>query len=77
MTLVITSFNRFDLLRRTIDSFNRVNTYPVSEVIIIDDSGNKEMHRKIKQQYSNYHLILNDKLIRFINPIYIELVSAP
>lgn len=61
VTVVITSFNRFDLLRRTIDSFNKYNTYPVREIVIIDDSADVTMQNKIKSTYPNYSLIFNDK----------------
>jgi glycosyltransferase involved in cell wall biosynthesis len=78
ITVVITSHNRFDLLKRTIDSFNRVNTCPIKEIIIIDDSSDKEMHRKIKENYSNYHLILNEwnmGLIESIDKAYAEVTT--
>lgn len=39
VTLVVTSCGRFDLLRRTLASFFLYNTYPLSEVIITEDSG--------------------------------------
>jgi glycosyltransferase involved in cell wall biosynthesis len=69
ITVVITSFNRFDLLKRTIESFNRVNTVLVKEIIIIDDSGNYEMYRRIKKKYSQYHLILNEHTIGLVESI--------
>jgi len=60
VTVVITSFNRFDLLKRTIDSFNKFNTFPIKEVIIIEDSANKNMHENLKAHFPNYSLILNE-----------------
>ena len=39
ITLVITSCGRFDLLRRTLESFDRFNTAPIREVFITEDSG--------------------------------------
>jgi GT2 family glycosyltransferase len=39
ITLVITSCNRLHLLTPTIKSFLKYNTYPIHEIIIIDDSG--------------------------------------
>jgi GT2 family glycosyltransferase len=39
VTLVITSCGRFDLLKQTLISFFKFNTYPITECIIIDDSG--------------------------------------
>jgi len=64
VTVVITSFNRFDLLDRMIKSLNRVNDYPFKETIIIEDSADKEMHRKVIESFSQTcKLILNEKNI--------------
>ena len=38
VTVVITSCARHDLLRKTLESFIKYNTYPVAEFIIIEDS---------------------------------------
>lgn len=38
VTVILTSCGRFDLLRRTLDSFFKFNTYPVKEFWICDDS---------------------------------------
>jgi glycosyltransferase involved in cell wall biosynthesis len=61
VTVVITSYNRLDLLETTINSFNKYNTYPVKEIIIIEDSGIKDVHEKLKTKYPNYKLILNEE----------------
>jgi glycosyltransferase involved in cell wall biosynthesis len=77
VTLVVTSYNRIDLLKRTIESFNRVNTYPVN-VIIIDDSGNEQIHRSIRATYPEYKLILNEKnigLVESIDKAYAEVTT--
>ena len=39
VTLVITSCNRPELLKRTLESFVRMNTYPIKKTFLIDDSG--------------------------------------
>ena len=78
ITVVITSFNRFDLLYKTVESFRRVNTYPVKEIIIIDDSGDKAMHKKIIKGFSDCHLILNEKnigLVESIDKAYAEVTT--
>lgn len=61
ITVVITSFNRPDLLRRTIESFEKFNSDPIAEVIIIEDSANISMRNHLRLHYSNYHLIINDE----------------
>ena len=39
VTIVITACNRPVLLKKTLESFVKYNTYPIKECIIIDDSG--------------------------------------
>lgn len=58
ITVVITSCGRLELLKRTIDSFREFNTYPVTEFILVDDSGKKDVHDYIKDHYSDFTLIL-------------------
>jgi len=63
ITVVLTSCGRLELLKRTIDSFHKFNTYPIKEFIIVDDSGNHEVHEELKRSYPIETLILNDKNI--------------
>lgn len=39
VTFILTSCNRFDLLRITLESFLKFNTYPIKEFYIYEDSG--------------------------------------
>lgn len=39
VTVILTSSGRWDLLRATLESFFKYNTYPIKEFIISDDSG--------------------------------------
>ena len=41
ITLVVTSCGRFDLLERTLHSFDRFNSAPIREVLITEDSGDE------------------------------------
>jgi hypothetical protein len=59
VTVVITSCGRLEFLKRTVDSFIKFNTYPIKEFIIIDDSGDSNIHAKIRQSYPNFTLLLN------------------
>jgi hypothetical protein len=38
ITVIVTSCDRFDLLEKTLDSFFKLNTYPLEKVIINNDS---------------------------------------
>lgn len=59
VTLVITSCNRPDLLTKTLQSFIRFNTYPIEEIIIIDDSGQTGCINHISG--NNVHIIYNSQ----------------
>jgi glycosyltransferase involved in cell wall biosynthesis len=69
VSVVITSFNRRDLLERCITTFNMVNQYPIAEFIIVEDSGDKDMHEWLKVKYPQYKLILNEKTLGQIDSI--------
>ena len=45
ITLVVTSCGRFDLLKQTLETFDRFNTAPIRHVLITDDSGDAQVER--------------------------------
>jgi hypothetical protein len=64
ITVTLTHYKRIDLLQQTIESFMRTNLYPISEFIIVDDSGDKSYSDKIIELYSNkIRVIVNDENI--------------
>lgn len=54
VTIVLTSCGRFDLLKKTLDSLDTFNTYPVREVIITEDSGSEKVHDAIPEHWKPY-----------------------
>ncbi|PSV12473.1 glycosyltransferase family A protein [Photobacterium leiognathi] len=58
VTVVITSCNRFDLLEKTIESFIKFNTYPISDWIIIEDSHNIKKLKKILNKFKSLNITL-------------------
>tara|TARA_Y100000816_G_C26070632_1_gene563102 strand:+ start:108 stop:1607 length:1500 start_codon:yes stop_codon:yes gene_type:complete len=58
VTLVITSCNRQQLLENTLDSFFNYNTYPIREVIIIEDSGKQDINNFCIKKYPEQKFIL-------------------
>lgn len=74
VTVVITCCGRLDLLKDTLDSFFKNNTYPIKKIIITEDSGNDAIHSIIPQEYKQHvTLIVNkEKLgqIRSIDKAY-------
>ena len=64
ITVCITSFNRFNLLKQTIDSFNKLNKYPIEKYLVIEDSANLDMKDKIINNYGNeIELIFNENTL--------------
>ena len=49
VTVVLTSCGRFDLLRRTIESFLLFNTYPIKGFIITEDSGDERVRECVPE----------------------------
>lgn len=51
ITLVVTSCGRFDLLKDTLESFDRFNTAAIREVFITEDSGDDAVHRAVPEHW--------------------------
>ncbi len=73
VSVVLTSCGRLDLLEQTIDSFFISNTYPISQFILIDDSGNvgllPQLNLLIKKYEFPIELIFNQKNLGQIKSI--------
>jgi hypothetical protein len=54
VSLVVTSCGRFDLLKRTLASFDTFNTLPIREVFITEDSGNEKVRQCIPEHWQEY-----------------------
>ena len=61
VTVVITCCGRLDLLKHTLDSFFKFNTYPVKKIIITEDSGDDTIHTVIPEEYKNNFTIIVNK----------------
>lgn len=69
VTLVVTSCGRTDLLERTLKSFFEFNTYPISKVIIVEDSG-------VPQDFSNLYNLIRIPLKIIVNKTNIGQVAS-
>lgn len=70
VTAIFFSCRRLSLLARSVEAFKRSNTYPIKEVIIVNDSGDPLIHAQLKRGYPNYTLVLhpqNEGLIKSID----------
>ncbi|MCU1750757.1 glycosyltransferase family 2 protein [Pseudomonas sp. 6D_7.1_Bac1] len=54
ITLVVTSCGRLDLLKRTLESFDRFNTAPVREVFITEDAGDEGVRAVIPAHWKEH-----------------------
>ena len=67
ITLVITSCNRLNILKQSLNSFVKFNTYPISRIVIIEDSTLISLYilktLVIEKKISSYYLkIINNKI---------------
>ena len=61
VTVCVTSYDRFDLLKQTIDSFMSLNTYAIERFVVVEDSAKLEMRDKIFKEYGDsIDLIFNE-----------------
>lgn len=51
VSIVITSCGRFELLKRTLESLDKFNSYPIKEVLITEDSGDTAVHEVIPENW--------------------------
>ena len=58
VTVIITCCNRIDLLKQTLNSFFKFNTYPIKKIIITEDSGNHSIYSLIPENYKEYFTII-------------------
>ena len=54
ITLVVTSCGRFDLLKRTLESFDLFNTADIREVFITEDSGDEAVRLAIPEHWRSH-----------------------
>lgn len=69
ITVCLTSCNRFDLLQITMDSFFKINNYPIKEFIINEDSGNISMRDNILSKYG-------DRVKLIFNPVNLGIYKS-
>ncbi|MCI8209327.1 hypothetical protein AUC61_07240 [Pseudomonas sp. S25] len=79
ITLVVTSCGRFDLLKRTLETFDRFNTAPIRSVLITEDSGDAQVEACIPEHWRPFtrFIINNPKLgqMRSVDAAY-ELIET-
>jgi len=62
VTFVLTSCGRVDLLERTIESFEKHNTYPIKRGIITEDSCDEEVYKQVRELFGDrYEIWANEE----------------
>ena len=54
---------------QSIKAFIELNTYPIVDFIIVNDSGDKKIHDDLKQVYINATFVLNEKNVGLIKSV--------
>lgn len=69
ITVIFFSCRRLGLLKQSIHAFLKSNTYPITDFIIVNDSGNKNIHRELIDTYNGATFVLNEENIGLIKSI--------
>lgn len=70
VTFVLTSCGRLDLLKKTIESFLKYNTYPIDRYIMIEDSCDLCVGRELEETYGDrFELIFNEPKLWHIRSV--------
>jgi GT2 family glycosyltransferase len=69
LTVIFFSCRRLHLLYQSIEAFTRINTYPFVNFIIVNDSGDREIHEQLKHTYEGATFVLNDHNVGLMESI--------
>lgn len=57
VTFILTSCGRIDLLKTTIETFEKFNTYPIKRGIITEDSCDEDVYRQVRELFGDRYEI--------------------
>lgn len=69
VSVACTSFNRPDLLERTLRSFFKYNTYPIDQFIVLDDSGEVGCNDHLCEEFPSVMFLHNEERVGQIETI--------
>lgn len=73
ITVCVTSCNRWNLLQATLNSFLKLNKYPIAKYLLHEDSGDIKIFEKIKEKYPFIECIRSESnvgLLKSIDNLY-------
>jgi len=69
VTAIFFSCRRLGLLAKSVEAFMKSNTYPLQEIIIVNDSGDPDIHELLRGDYVDVKLVLHEKNVGLIRSI--------
>jgi hypothetical protein len=76
VSVIFFSCRRIEILKNTVKEFLRSNTYPIYEIIIVNDSADEKIHDELRQLYPDFTLVLhpeNGGLMKSIDLGYLHI----
>ncbi len=69
VTVIFFSCRRVDILKKSVASFVKNNSYPVSEYIIVNDSADEKIHRQIEECFEGATFVFNKENVGLVKSI--------
>ena len=69
LTVIFFSCRRLHLLHQSVDAFIKNVTYPFVDFIIVNDSGDKKIHKELKKTYPGATFVLNERNVGLMQSI--------
>ncbi len=69
VSVIFFSCRRLDLLFKSVRAFNVINKYPITDFIIVNDSGDKNIWNELLRTYLNATFVFNDINLGLIGSI--------
>lgn len=69
VTVIFFSCRRLEILKESVFAFTVLNTYPIKEFIIVNDSADPAIHKQLKNTYVGAKFIFNKKNVGLMKSI--------
>lgn len=69
LTVIFFSCRRMEILYESMKAFVDLNTYPVNEFIIVNDSADPEIHKRLQETYINATFVFNKENVGLMRSI--------
>ncbi len=69
VTVIFFSCRRLEILKRSVWSFVKYNTYPITEYIIVNDSADEKIHKELEDSYEGATFVFNKENVGLVGSI--------